>query len=143
MVVLNAVEESPTRTSLEIEVPGEEVEKTWKQIARAYAKRAAIPGFRKGHAPEGVVMKRFNDEIRGDVLEHVLPDALASAVEEKKLAVLGRPHIEALTWDPPGPIRFTARLDLKPPIEVGEYTGLPVHDVPVEPTDEAVTKVID
>ena len=143
MVVLNAVEESPTRTSLEIEVPGEEVEKTWKQIARAYAKRAAIPGFRKGHAPEGVVMKRFNDEIRGDVLEHVLPDALASAVEEKKLAVLGRPHIEALTWDPPGPIRFTARLDLKPAIEIGEYAGLPVHDVAVEPTDEEVTKVID
>ena len=143
MVVLNALEESPTRTSLEIEVPGEEVEKTWKEVARAYAKRAAIPGFRKGHAPEGVVAKRFADEIRGDVLEHVLPDALASAVEEKKLSVLGRPHIESLTWDPPGPIRFTAKLDLKPAIELSDYGEIPVHDVAVEPADEEVTRVID
>ena len=79
MVVLNAQEESPTRTSLEIEVPGEEVAKAWKEVTRAYTKRAAIPGFRKGHAPESVVQKRFADEIRGDVLEHVLPDALSAA----------------------------------------------------------------
>ena len=87
-----------------IEIPVERVEETWKQVTRAYAKRAAIPGFRKGHAPETVVVKRFADEIKGDVLDHVLPEALSEAVEERKLAVLGRPRIEALTWDPPGPI---------------------------------------
>jgi trigger factor len=143
MVVLNAQEESPTRTSLEIEVPGEEVERARRQITRAYTKKAAIPGFRKGHAPEGVVVKRFADEIRGDVLEHVLPGALASAVEEKKLSVLGRPQIEALTWEPPGPIRFTARLDLKPAIELSDYNDLPVQDVSAEPTEEEVSAVID
>ncbi|MCA1581521.1 MAG: trigger factor [Acidobacteria bacterium] len=142
MVVLNAQEESPTRTSLEIEVPGDEVEKAWKEVTRAYAKRAALPGFRKGHAPESVVRKRFADEIRSDVLEHLLPGALSAAVEEKKLSVLGRPHIDALNWDPPGPIRFTAKLDLKPPIELGEYRGLPVQDVDAEPTEEEVARVI-
>ena len=35
------------------------------------------------------------------MLEALLPDALASAVEERKLAVLGRPHIEDLRWEPP------------------------------------------
>ncbi|MEO8430630.1 MAG: trigger factor [Acidobacteriota bacterium] len=143
MVVLNAQEESPTRTQLEIEVPVEDVEKAWKAVTRAYTKGAAIPGFRKGHAPEGVVQKKFADEIRGDVLEQVLPDALAAAVEEKKLAVLGRPHIEALTWDPPGPIRFTAKLDLKPSIELPEYRAVPVHDQPIEPTEEEIAGVID
>lgn len=143
MVVLHAEEESPTRASLEIEVPVEEVEKTWREVTRAYAKRAAIPGFRKGHAPETVVVKRFADEIRGDVLDHVLPEALAHAVEERKLAVLGRPRIETLTWDPPGPIRFTAKLDVKPPIEPGEYRGVAVTDLAVEPSDEEVDKVLE
>jgi len=143
MVVLSSLEESPTRTVLEIEVPGEEIEKARKEITRAYAKRAAIPGFRKGHAPEGVVQKRYADEIRGDVLEHVLPEALSAAVSEKKLSVLGRPHIEALTWDPPGPMRFTAKLDLKPPIEVGEYRGIEVQDASIEPTEEEISRVID
>ena len=65
-----------------------------------------------------------------------LPDALASAIEERKLAVLGRPHIEDLKWEPPGPIRFAARLDLKPAVDPGEYRGVPVEDSPVEPTED-------
>ncbi len=143
MVVLSAQEDSPTRTILEIEVPSDEVEKTWQAVTRAYMKRAAIPGFRKGHAPESVIAKRFSGEIREDVLERVLPEALGSAVEERKLAVLGRPRIEELTWDPPGPIRFRARVDRKPQIDPGEWRGIAVTDIAVEPTAQEVDRLID
>jgi trigger factor len=143
MVVLDAKEESVTRTVLEIEVPAEDVEKAYAAVTRSYARRAALPGFRKGKAPESVVSKRFAEEIRGDVLEALLPDALAAAIEERKLSVLGRPHVEELKWDPPGPMRFTARLDLKPAIDPGEYKGIVVNDVDVEPTDDEVGKVVD
>ncbi len=143
MTILKFEEESPTRTVLEIEVEAEEAEKARRAVTRAYAKQAAIPGFRKGHAPESVVQKRFAQEIRDDVLERAIPDALASAIEERKLAVLGRPRIEALTWEPPGAIRFTARLDIKPPVEPGEYRGVPVEDVSVEPTEQEVAQVVD
>ena len=112
-------------------------------MRRAYARRAALPGFRKGKAPESVVAKRFAEEIKGDVLENLLPDAVSSAIEEKKLAILGRPHVEDLTWEPPGPIRFLARLDLKPAVDPGEYRGVPVEDMLVEPTDDEVAKVIE
>ncbi len=143
MVVVNAVEESPTRTTLEIEVPAEEAEKTRSAVTRAYARQATLPGFRKGHAPESVVQKRFGQEIRDDVLERVLPDALGAAIEERKLSVLGRPRVEGLTWEPPGPIRFTARLDLKPPVDPGEYRGVPVEDVNIEPSEEEIARVVD
>ena len=64
MVLLSAEEQSTTRTKLEIEVPAEEVENTLRAVTQTYAKRAAIPGFRKGHAPESVIAKRFSGEIR-------------------------------------------------------------------------------
>ena len=143
MAILATKEESPTRTTLEIEVPAEEVEKAFAAVTRAYAKKASIPGFRKGHAPEAVVYQRFGGQIKEDVLEALLPDALASAVEERKLAVLGRPHIEDLQWEPPGPLRFSARLDLKPPVDPGEYRGLPVEDQSIEPAAEDVAKVLE
>ena len=143
MVLLNTLEESLTRAKLEIEVPVEDVERTRRSVTRAYVQRAAVPGFRKGHAPESVVQKRFSDKIREDVLERVLPEALASAVKEKKLAVLGRPRIETLEWEPPGPVRFTARVDLKPPVDPGEYRGIPVADFPIEPSEEEMSGVLD
>jgi trigger factor len=143
MAILSTKEESATRATLEIEIPAEEVEKAFSSVTRAYARRAAIPGFRKGKAPEAVVAKRFGDEIKGDVLEAVLPDALASAIEEKKLAVLGRPRVDELKWEPPGPIRFSAHLDLKPAVDPGDYRGLPVEDQAVEPEESEVAKVVD
>ena len=143
MPVLNAQEESATRTTLEIEVPAEDVNRAMERVTRAYAKRAAIPGFRKGHAPEGIVHKKFSSEIREEVLERMVGAALGSAIEERGLSVLGQPHIDDLQWEPPGPIRFSARLDLKPTIEVGEYGGIPVDDVRVEPAEEEVARVVD
>jgi trigger factor len=143
MVVLKAEEESSTRTVLDIEVPAEEAENARRGVTRAYAKQAALPGFRKGHAPEPVVQKRFAEQIREDVLERVIPDALSTAIEERKLSVLGRPRIEALTWEPPGPIRFTARLELKPPVDPGEYRGVPVEDANVEPAEEEIAQVLN
>jgi trigger factor len=143
MVVLKAEEESPTRAVLEIEVPAEEAEETRREMTRAYTRQAALPGFRKGHAPESVVQKRFAGEIREDVLERKIPDALTSAIEERKLSVLGRPRIEGLSWEPPGPIRFTARLDLKPRVDPGEYRGIPVEEVSIEPAEEEVARVLN
>jgi len=143
MAIVATKDESSTRTVLEIEVPAEEVERAFEAVTRSYVQRAAIPGFRKGKAPESVVRQRFADEIKGDVLEAVLPDALAAAIEERKLSVLGRPHIEDLKWDPPGPMRFAARLDLKPAVDPGEYKGVPVEDVPVEPGEDEVSRVLE
>ena len=105
-------------------------------------KQAALPGFRKGTLRRrwfrSDSAKRF-----AKVLEALLPDALAAAIRERELTVLGRPHIEDLQWDPPGPIRFSARLDLKPRVDPGEYRGVPVEDHPVEPADEDVDRVVD
>jgi trigger factor len=142
MVVLQAREESPTRAALEIEVPADEVQKAYSSVTQSYAKRASIPGFRKGHAPESVIRQRFADQIREDVLEALLPEALHAAVEERKLSVLGSPRVEELQWDPPGAIRFTARLDLKPEVDPGEWRGIAVTDVSVEPSEEEVSAVL-
>ena len=143
MTILATKEESATRTILEIEVPADEVEKAFGAITRSYVKQAALPGFRKGHAPTSVVQKRFGDKIREDVLEALLPDALSSAIQERSLPVIGRPRIEDLKWEPPGAIRFSARLELKPRVDPGEYQGIPVPDQSVEPSEEEIDGVID
>jgi trigger factor len=143
MVLLSSRDESQTRAVLDIEVPVEDVERTYGAVARAFARQAALPGFRRGHVPESLVQQRFAGEIREQVLERLLPEALSSAIEEKNLSVLGHPHVENLEWNPPGPIRFSARLNLKPAVDPGEYRGIPVEDVSVEPSEEELSQVID
>ena len=143
MAILATKDESETKTTLEIEVPAEEVAKAFDAVTKNYVRQAALPGFRKGHAPASVVQKRFGEQIREDVLQALLPDALTAAIRERELSVLGRPHIADLQWDPPGPIRFSAHLELKPRVDPGEYRDVVVEDLPVEPSDAEVDRVID
>jgi len=143
MVVRSTREESETSTTLEIEVPAEDVERAYGAVARAFARRAAMPGFRRGHVPEHLVVQRFAGQIREEVLETLLPAALSSAIEEKNLVILGSPRVNNLEWSQPGPIRFSAHLDLKPVVDPGEYRGIPVEDVSTEPSEEEVSGVLD
>ena len=60
----------PTRTTLEIEVPAEEVEKAFGAVTTRVRQAGRDPGLPQGaRRPESVVQKRFADEIQGDVLE--------------------------------------------------------------------------
>src|SRR5687767_3005806 len=143
MVVVTSREESPTRATLDIEVPAEDVEKAYGAVSRAFARRAKLAGFRPGRVPEPRVQQRFAGEIREEVIERLLPAALSSAIQEKNLTILGHPRVDGLEWNPPGPLRFSAHLDLRPVVDPGEYRGLPVGDVSTEPTDEEVAGVLD
>jgi trigger factor len=102
-----------------------------------------MPGFRRGHVPEHLVQQRFSGEIREEVVERLLPVALSSAIREKDLSILGHPRVDKLEWNPPGPIRFSAHLDLKPAVDPGEYKEIPVEDVSVEPTEEEIDRVLE
>ena len=143
MVVVTSREESPTRATLDIEVPAEDVERAYGAVSHAFAKRAKLPGFRPGHVPEPLVQQRFAGEIREEVIERLLPAALSTAIQEKNLAILGHPRVDGVEWNPPGPLRFSAHLDLKPVVDPGEYRGLPVEDLSTEPTDDEVAGVLD
>ena len=143
MVVVTSREESPTRTTLDIEVPAEDVERAYGAVSRAFAKRAKIPGFRPGHVPEPLVQQRFAGEIREEVIERILPAALSSAIQERNLAILGHPRVDGLEWNPPGPLRFSAHLDLRPVVDPGEYRGIPVEDLATEPAEEEVAGVLE
>ena len=63
---------SPTRVRLTVEFTGESVAKHEKQMTQKYANSAKIPGFRPGKAPISMIRERFKDQIRQEVLSHLL-----------------------------------------------------------------------
>src|SRR5512142_1042925 len=138
MEIRNYSEVSDSRRVFEIEIPPEEVDRARRGITRNYARRASIPGFRKGKVPESVVARKFADEIREELLESLIPDALGHAIAEKGIQPIGRPRIDDLKFEEGQPLAFRANVDVRPPIDPGEYSGLRVTDVDVEPKPEEI-----
>ena len=63
------------------------VEKELKE----YAKKANIPGFRKGQAPVGMVRRMAGKPMIMDTISKVVSDELFGYIEENKLDILGKP----------------------------------------------------
>ncbi len=65
---------------LVLDIPAEDVSKSFRSVVRNYQKYAKIPGFRPGKVPESVIRRRFATEIRKEVIDGLLPERFSKGV---------------------------------------------------------------
>ncbi|MFL6212096.1 MAG: trigger factor [Pyrinomonadaceae bacterium] len=137
------VDHSLTRKELKIEIDAADVRAEYDRVSDRYAAQANVPGFRKGHAPRSVVRQRFKNEIRGEVVQNLVPQALQDAVVEHNLNVIGEPDIhldnnEGLDKLGEQPLALHAHVEVLPEIELGAYKGVEAARRVRPVTDETV-----
>lgn len=135
---------SDTRVKLTVEVPFEELNKEVDQAYAAIAQQVSIPGFRRGKAPRQLIDARFG---RGPILEQVVNDMLPSryqaACEENELPVLGQPKIDITKIDDGKLVEFVAEVDVRPEIEVPDFSSYEVTVPKAEVNSEKVDAEVD
>ena len=128
---------------LEVEVPAEVVEKELARVTREFARLARIPGFRPGKAPAQLVRTRFDEEIKREVLQTLIPEHFENAAREKNLHPITDPRIDKLEFEAGKPLRFRARFEVLPEIALGDYKGLEIERVKLEVDDEDVVRELE
>ena len=95
-----------------------------KEIARM-GKNVALPGFRKGKAPEEMLRERIDPvELLEEAAESSLRTAVRAIVENEKLDVLGIPQISVEKLEPGKPIVFKVTFALVPAVTLPDYKKL-------------------
>ena len=98
---------------------------SFEKSMKEYAKKANIPGFRKGMVPAGLVRKMYGPTV---IKEEVVRNAAAkleSYMKEEKLAIFAQPMMMAndyfmtLNFSSPSDIDFDFEVGLKPTVELG------------------------
>lgn len=134
-------------TALHIEVSPDAVKTTRESVLKDLSKRVKVPGFRPGHVPAAIVRRNVGDEtIAQNVSDALVPQAYQAALEREGLIPLERAEVDQLTFDAfdgTGPLNFTARVVLRPEMEMGELNGLTVTYPGVDVTDEDIDKGIE
>jgi trigger factor len=143
--VKSAVETlNPTRVRLSIEVPFEELKDSLDAAYKKINQQVTVKGFRKGKIPARVIDQRFG---RGAVLEEAVNDALpkfyTEAVNEAELNVLGQPEVDITELKDGETLNFTAEVDIRPEIEIPDYSGIEVEVDAIEVSDEDVDKSVE
>ncbi|MFF0787894.1 trigger factor [Streptomyces spiralis] len=135
---------NPTRVRLTVEVPFEELKDSLDAAYKKINQQVTVKGFRKGKIPARVIDQRFG---RGAVLEEAVNDALprfyTDAVNEAELNPLGQPEVDITELKDGETLNFTAEVDVRPTIEIPDYSGIEVEVDAVEVTDEDVEKAVE
>jgi trigger factor len=131
------------RRELELEIPADDVTKAMDRVTKEFAKLANVPGFRKGKAPLTLIRKRFADDIKGEVLQSLVPETLEKAVNEAKLQPVSQPSVEKLDFHEGQPVKFTAVFEVLPTFELGNYKDLTLELPPMEVTDADVDRALE
>jgi trigger factor len=139
-----AVEElEACKRRLAVEAPVDVVQKEWERAYGRVQKQARLPGFRKGHVPRSLVKLHFADDVRREVAEHLIPDVYRQALTEARIDPVNEPDLQDLKLEEGAPLSFTAVVEVKPAIALGDYRGVEVQHAPAPVTDADVAETLE
>lgn len=136
----------PARKRLTITVPPERITGEMRQRFDKLQEEAAVPGFRRGHAPQRLIERRFGAAVKDELRVHLLSETFAQAVEQEKLQVIGQPDIkdaQDIKLPEQGALTFQAEVEVVPQVQLPPLEGIAVTREPLAVTDEDVKEEIE
>ena len=115
-------------------------------VTKAYqkeGKKMTVPGFRKGKAPRSIIEKMYGKGVfYEDAINDLIPGAYTDAAKESALEIVGQPEFDVVSIDDNGLV-LSAKVYVKPDVEIKDYIGIEVEKDVAAVTDEEVDKEIE
>ncbi len=112
-------------------------------VCAEFAGAAALPGFRQGHAPAGMVRRKFAAQIQEELERRVLQAAFEKISGDDKKDILSCNLSGKTEIFPDREAKFTLATDLAPEFETGDYGAIKLDAEREAVTDEEVDKRAD
>ncbi len=129
--------------TLEVTVPVEQLADAERRAVREYARQVRLPGFRKGHAPEAVVRRKFEQEIKRWVLEDSLRQGWELIQKEAALKPTADPQIRKVSYEPGQPLSFEMVVEVRPELVLATTGGFTLTRPAVAVTEAMVAEQLD
>ena len=142
-VTVQVEEEGAVIRSLRVEVDARRVSKAFKAAYRDLQRQASVKGFRPGKVPQFVLERMYGATVPGEVERLLVSATFQDAVEQAGLLPLVEPEIDAAPPVSGEPFHYTARIEIRPEIELPTLEGLPGIRPAVEVKDEDVESQIE
>ncbi|NLL52267.1 MAG: trigger factor [Peptococcaceae bacterium] len=128
-----------SRVLLEIRVEAEKVSAAYSRAAKQAGKEINIPGFRKGKAPKHIIERYVGkDYLKDRAMEELIKPALLNAYQETEILPVSAPTVDVVQMEEDLDLIFKATVEVKPEVELGQYTGFELEKKTAEVTDEQV-----
>ena len=107
------------------------------------SKTANIKGFRPGKVPVEVLKRLFGKAVYGEVLEKILKETSARAIEEKKIKVAGHPKLDLKSHGEGKDLNYILEIDELPSIKLKSIENIKFTDYEISISEGEVKKRIN
>lgn len=135
---------SPVEKRLKVEVAREQVNAKLDEGFRQLGRQVNLKGFRKGKAPKSLLENMFGKKVADDASRELVNESISFVIGQGTLRVVSEPVLEAMpVAKRDEPLKYTARIELMPQIEVKDYVGIPVTQRAAKLADDAVQNTLE
>lgn len=142
-MTVEIIEVNSCKRNIAVEVPANEVDQEIDKIAREYARKAKVPGFRPGKVPLNIIRQRYGSDLQQEATQKIIERTWKDALEEHKFSPLAQPVVQEVDSKSGQPLKFTLAFEILPPLEVKDYKGVETTLSSSEITDENVNKALE
>ncbi len=136
---------SEVEVEITCEIPTDSFEKERTLALKKIGEEVSLPGFRKGHIPEAMLIQKFGDALILEEMANIAIDrAYPEILKDHKVASIGMPTVKVTKLAKGNPFEFTLTFPVMPEIKLPDYKKIAKEIMAVEETatatDDEVTK---
>jgi FKBP-type peptidyl-prolyl cis-trans isomerase (trigger factor) len=137
--------EKESARTVEVEISTEEIGKHRLISLKALSEKADLPGFRKGHVPEKVIIEKLGETgILEEAINSWLKEGVLEILKKEASDALAFPRVNVTKAVPGNPVELSLFFPLKPKIKLPDYKVIASSkNKKVEPEEKVEEKEID
>ena len=141
-VEITLIDIGPCAKQIKFNIPAKSIDTRLSDALSALAGEAAVPGFRKGKAPRGLIEKKFGANLLNEARGQIMSDAYQRALDENKLRPISEPR--PVTGEVVADLQrgksftFSVEIEIAPEFAVPDFTSYEVKKPTIEVTQEHI-----
>ena len=129
-------DEKNCRKVIEVKVEKERVDKIYAKVFSSFRENARIEGFRKGKAPESMIISKFKKDIDDEVTKELVPETYNEVMKELNLNVVTYPMLQEVKPEADG-MSYKIVVEVNPEFSLKEYKKMKIEDKKLKEVTEA------
>ncbi len=126
------------RTILSVIVDKKTIQNKMDERLNELQKEVSLKGFRTGKVPPSVIKSQFGKSIYGEVIDKILRETSAKAIEEKKIKLAGQPKIDLKTFGEGKDLNYELQIDSLPDIKLKSFEKYKAVEYKVKIEDKII-----
>jgi trigger factor len=142
-ISVETIEQGPISRTIEVEVDAARVKKSFDRAFRELAQETNVKGFRPGKAPRAVLERMYGASIAEQLEQRLISETIAEAMELAEIEAVAEPTLESSKPLLGANFKYTARVEIRPTVELPDLSGLPAMRPEVHVEDSEVEERLE